>query len=76
MATSRLVELIDHYRSAHGVSEAEVARRIGVTRENLRKWRTKGVRRLPDRANLVAAAGVIGRPYREVLSAALFDTGT
>ncbi|KDE97010.1 DNA-binding protein [Mycolicibacterium aromaticivorans JS19b1 = JCM 16368] len=75
MATSRLVELIDHYRSAHGVSEAEVARRIGVTRENLRKWRTKGVRRLPDRANLVAAAGVIGRPYREVLSAALFDTG-
>ncbi|MBV0920234.1 helix-turn-helix transcriptional regulator [Mycobacteroides chelonae] len=75
MATSRLVELIDRYKSAHGVSESELARRIGVTRENLRKWRTNGVRRLPERTNLVATARVIGRPYREVLSAALFDTG-
>lgn len=75
MATPRFVELIDRYKHAHGVSEAELARRIGVTRENLRKWRTNGVRRLPERANLVAAARVIGRPYREVLSAALFDTG-
>lgn len=75
MATSHLVELIDRYRTAHGVSESELARRIGVTRENLRKWRTNGVRRLPERPNLVATARVIGRPYREVLSAALFDTG-
>lgn len=75
MATSRLVALIDRYRAAHGVSESELARRIGVTRENLRKWRTRGTRRLPDHANLVATARVIGRPYREVLSAALFDTG-
>lgn len=75
MATPRLVQLIDRYRSAHGVSESELARRIGISRENLRKWRTNGVRRLPDRANLVATARVIGRPYREVLSAALFDTG-
>ena len=75
MATPRLVELIDRYRNAHGVSEAELARRIGVTRENLRKWRTNGVRRLPERANLVAVARVIGCAYRDVLSAALFDTG-
>ncbi|WP_158021585.1 helix-turn-helix domain-containing protein [Mycolicibacterium chubuense] len=75
MPSSRLVELIDRYRDAHGVSESELARRIGVTRENLRKWRTNGVRRLPERANLAATARVIGRPYREVLSAALFDTG-
>jgi transcriptional regulator with XRE-family HTH domain len=75
MATPRFVELIDRYKNAHGVSEAELARRIGVTRENLRKWRTNGLRRLPERANLVSAARVIGRPYREVLSAALFDTG-
>ena len=67
MATPRLVELIDRYKSAHGVSEAELARRIGVTRENLRKWRTNGVRRLPERANLVAVARVIGRAYRDVL---------
>ena len=75
MATSRLGALIDRYRAAHGASESELARRIGVTRENLRKWRTHGTRRLPDHANLVATARVIGRPYREVLSAALFDTG-
>lgn len=75
MTTPRLVELIDRYKNAHGVSDAELARRIGITRENLRKWRTNGVRRLPERANLVAAARVIGQPYREVLSAALFDTG-
>ncbi|WP_241479876.1 helix-turn-helix domain-containing protein [Mycolicibacterium neoaurum] len=75
MAIPRLVKLIDRYRTAHGVSESELARRIGVTRENLRKWRIKGVRRLPDRVNLVATARVIGQPYREVLSAALYDTG-
>ncbi len=75
MATPRLVELIDRYRNSHGVSEAELARRIGVTRENLRKWRTNGVRRLPERDNLAAVARVTGRAYRDVLSAALFDTG-
>lgn len=75
MATPRLVELIDRYRNAHGVSEAELARRIGVSRENLRKWRSNGVRRLPERANLVAVSRVIGCAYRDVLSAALFDTG-
>lgn len=75
MATPRLIELIDRYRTTHGMSESELARRIGVTRENLRKWRINGVRRLPDHANLVATARVIGQPYREVLSAALHDTG-
>lgn len=75
VATSRLVELIDRYRDAHGTSESEVARRIGFSREALRKWRIHGVRRLPDRTNLAAVARVIGRPYREALSAALFDTG-
>lgn len=74
MATPRLVELIDRYKNAHGVSDAELARRIGITRENLRLWRTNGVRRLPERANLAAVARTIGRPYRQVLSAALFDT--
>ena len=75
MATPRLVELIDRYKNAHGVSDAELARRIGITRENLRLWRTNCVRRLPERANLAAVARTIGLPYRQVLSAALFDTG-
>ena len=46
-----------------------------MSRENLRKWRINGVSRLPDRENLAAVARVIGKPYREVVSAALFDTG-
>lgn len=75
MATPRLVELIDRYKNAHGVSDAELARRIGITRENLRLWRVNGVRRLPERSNLASVARIIGRPYRQVLSAALFDTG-
>jgi hypothetical protein len=75
MASPRLVELIDRYKNAHGVSDAELARRIGITRENLRLWRVNGVRRLPERANLAAVARTIGQPYRQVLSAALFDTG-
>jgi hypothetical protein len=75
MATPRLIELIDRYKNAHGVSDAELARRIGITRENLRLWRVNGVRRLPERHNLAAVARVIGHPYRQILSAALFDTG-
>jgi transcriptional regulator with XRE-family HTH domain len=75
MASPRLVDLIDRYKDAHGVSDAELARRIGITRENLRLWRTNGVRRLPERTNLAAVARTIGQPYRQVLSAALFDTG-
>ena len=75
MAAPRLVELIDRYKNAHGVSDAELARRIGITRENLRLWRVNGVRRLPERGNLAAVARTIGKPYRGVLAAALFDTG-
>lgn len=75
MATPRLVELIDRYKNTHGISDAELARRIGITRENLRLWRVNGIRRLPERDNLTAVARIIGRPYRQVLSAALFDTG-
>lgn len=75
MAYPRLVELIEDYRARHGVGETEFARRVGVTRQNLRQWRTKGVRRLPDRANLAAVARTIDKPYRQILSAALSDTG-
>jgi hypothetical protein len=37
-APPRLVRLIDLYKDAHRVSEIELARRIGITRENLRQW--------------------------------------
>ncbi len=76
MATSfRLAALIDQYKDAHGVSDAELARRIGISRENLRLWRTNGLRALPAQDNLRGVAQTIGRPYRQVLSAALLDAG-
>lgn len=70
---SALVDLIDRYKNAHGATDPELARRIGVTAEALRRWRTHGIRRLPHQDNLDALARVIGQPYRVVLSAALRD---
>lgn len=75
MATTHLVELIDTHKHAYGVSDAELARRIGVSRQNLNLWRTHGVRGLPARTTLRGIAAVTGRPYRTVLEAALRDAG-
>lgn len=74
--TSRLVQLIDWYRSQHpDVNDAEIARRLGVSRANLSQWRSAGIRGWPAHQTLVALADAIGRPYSEVLDAALADTG-
>ena len=61
--------------SSYGVSDAELARRIGISRQNLNLWRTHGVRGLPARATLEGIATVIGRTYQSVLEAALRDAG-
>lgn len=74
--STRLVDLIDWYKRSHpDVSDAEIARRSGMTPANLSQWRSNGVRGWPARATLDALASTIGRPYREVLNAALADTG-
>lgn len=75
MVTNHLVELIDTHKHAYGVSDAELARRIGVSRQNLNLWRTHGVRGLPARTTLDGIAFVVGQPYRNVLEAVLRDTG-
>jgi transcriptional regulator with XRE-family HTH domain len=75
VARTRLTALIDRYKNAHGVSDAELARRIGISQENLRLWRANGLRALPDQHNLRAVARTIAQPYRQVLSAALLDAG-
>lgn len=70
------MDLIDWYKDAHpDVTDAEIARRAGVTRANLSQWRSNGVRGWPARATLDALAVTIGRPYREVLDAVLADSG-
>ncbi|OBB86783.1 helix-turn-helix domain-containing protein [Mycolicibacterium peregrinum] len=74
--SSRLVDLIDWYKNAHpDITDAEIARRVGITRANLSQWRSNGVRGWPARATLDALAATIGRPYREVLDAVLADSG-
>ena len=75
MATAAFIGLIDEYKNAHGVSDAELARRVGVSRQNLGLWRETGLRALPAQADLRSVATTIGRPYRQLLDAALRDTG-
>lgn len=73
--SSRLVELIDWFeRTNPGISDAELARRTGVTKGRMSQWRD-GIKNLPARANLDGLAAAIGRPYREVLNAVLADIG-
>ncbi|MCT1514562.1 XRE family transcriptional regulator [Dietzia cercidiphylli] len=73
METPHLVKLIDAHKRAYGVSEAELARRIGVTRQNLHLWRTRGLRGLPARTTLDGMAAELRLPYAQVLEAALRD---
>lgn len=67
--------LIAGHKSRTGVSDAELARRIGVSRQNLFAWRTTGVKALPAREHLDAFATVAEIPYEVVLDAALRDSG-
>ena len=73
--TPRLAELIDAHKRAYGASDAELARRIGVTRQNLHLWRTHGLRGLPARSTLDGMAAELRLPYVQVLEAALRDVG-
>lgn len=75
MKTPRLVELIDAHKRAYGVSEAELARRIGITRQNLHLWRARGLRGLPARTTLDGMAAELRLSYVRVLEAALRDVG-
>lgn len=75
LVTTHLVDLLDAHKAAYGVSESELARRIGISRQNLNLWRTHGLRQLPARSTLDGVAGVVGCRYARVLEAALYDTG-
>lgn len=72
---SRLGQLIDGYKRSHSASDSGLATRIGIARQSLIQWRNGELTSLPKQDNLRAMAIEIGRPYRQVLSAALFDSG-
>ncbi|MBY0291071.1 MAG: helix-turn-helix domain-containing protein [Mycobacteriaceae bacterium] len=72
---SHLGQLLEEYKRSHSATDTGLADRIGITRQTLGQWRSGELRSLPTQANLRAMATEIGRPYRQVLSAALFDSG-
>ncbi|MGF0131539.1 XRE family transcriptional regulator [Dietzia cinnamea] len=73
MKAPLLVELIDAHKRAYGVGEAELARRIGRTRQNLHLWRTHSLRGMPARPTLDRMATELRLPYARVLEAALSE---
>ncbi|CAM3289955.1 hypothetical protein DFJ75_4959 [Williamsia muralis] len=75
MSASRLLELIDLWRVADQRTDAEAARRIGISRATLSLMRTNGVKALPNRSTLEGIAATISLPYTAVLVAALRDAG-
>lgn len=54
-------------------SVRRVARHLGVAPQTVFNWRNR--RGMPSRENLERIAGLTGRPYSEVLEAALVDSG-
>lgn len=71
----RLGQLIDDYKRTHSATDSGLAQRVGITRQSLIQWRTGELAALPKAANLRSLATEIGRPYRQVLTAALLDSG-
>lgn len=55
-------------------SKRRLALRLGVAPQTITNWQTS-VTDLPKRENLEAVADFVGRPYSEVLEAALSETG-
>ncbi|MDJ0405836.1 hypothetical protein QNA23_20250 [Rhodococcus erythropolis] len=72
---SELWNLIQGHLDRYGVRDAEFARRMGSSPQTLNSWKKRGVRQLPSKELLEAVAEVTGRDYRQVLDAALIDTG-
>ena len=72
---SLLGHLLEEYKRTHSATDTGLAVRIGITRQTLVQRRNGELRSLPIQADLRAMATQIRRTYRQLLSAALFDTG-
>lgn len=72
---SQLLALLDDYKDSAGITHAEVARRLGITRQHLDLWRRRGIRTMPSCEVLDNVSRVIGRDYVAVLTAVLHDLG-
>lgn len=70
-----LIAIVQAHMDSYGVSEAEVARRIGASPATVNTWRNGQLRRPPSRKYLNGLADLSGVDYTDVLVAALIDTG-
>ncbi|MCV7178629.1 helix-turn-helix domain-containing protein [Mycolicibacterium sphagni] len=71
----QLIRIVQTYMDEYGVSEAEVARRIGATPQTVNSWRNGEMKQLPRQRYLRGLAEVTHTDYATVLAAALADTG-
>ncbi|CPT40112.1 Helix-turn-helix protein [Mycobacteroides abscessus subsp. abscessus] len=71
----RLIAIVQAHMDRHGVSEAEVARRIGASPATVNAWRNSQLRRPPRREYLEGLADLTGVAYADILVAALIDSG-
>lgn len=74
---SQLGDIIQEWadrQQVQPVSDAAVGRALGTTRQTVGNWRA-GLSRMPEPHQLRKLATLTGRPYSEVLEAALVDTG-
>jgi hypothetical protein len=72
---SHLWGIVQAHHDRYGPSISEIARRMDVGSQTLFNWRDRPLRELPSRRVLIALASVTGVSYRDVLRAALLDTG-
>lgn len=71
---TELGEMLQAHKDRYGATQNEVARRMGAPKQMLTRW-NQGIKDLPERRFLVAAADVMSQPYGEVLYRALVDAG-
>jgi transcriptional regulator with XRE-family HTH domain len=71
----QLIQIVQTHMDEYGVSEAEVARRIGATPQTVNSWRNGEMKQLPRQRYLLGLAEVTQTDYASVLAAALADTG-
>lgn len=74
-AGGTFADLVEGHKARSGVSDTELGRRVGVSRQSVHQWRTQRLRSLPSAENICSLAAVIGISYEVLLEAALRDTG-
>ncbi len=73
--TRLLGQAVEALLDDEGITEAEVARRIGSPAATITAWRRGTFRRLPCREHLAKFSELVGAGYLETLTAALYDIG-